>query len=117
MLYDVLVSVCPEEYSHISGIKIRSKSTHTDLQIFHRGETGTPEELPHQNTEPQLNLVHPRRMFRGVVEHDAMRGIGEKRRPRAHRPEHATFACVPQVVGYLVVLGDQAHQAFRLMHI
>src|SRR5690349_9117046 len=105
-----------KRFSH-SGIEILYKSQHTSLQMLHRGETGTPQELPHQNTEPQLNLVHPRRMFWGVVEHDAMGGIGQKRRARAHRPEQATLALAPQVVGKCIVLGDQAYQAFGLMNV
>src|SRR5215212_10622303 len=56
-------------------------------------------------------------MFRGVVEHDAMRGIGQKRRTRTHSPENTTLTLVPQVVGNLVMLGDQAHQAFGLMNV
>ena len=112
-----LLSIGPfKGFGHCS-IEILDKSQHASLQILHRGETGTPQELPHQNTEPQLNLVHPRRVFRGVVEHDAMRGISQKRRTRTHRPENATRALVPQVVGNLVVLGDQAHQACGLMNV
>src|SRR5919109_37790 len=86
------------------GIKIRHKSQYACLQILHRGATDTLEELPHQNTEPYLNLVHPRGMFWGVVKHDPMRGIGQKRRSGRHRLEDTPLALLSEIVSNPVVL-------------
>src|SRR4051794_38054157 len=38
------------------------------LELRHRDEVATPQELPRQDTEPQFHLVQPRAMPRQVVE-------------------------------------------------
>src|SRR5262245_56705041 len=47
------------------------------LELRHRGEVATPQELPRQHAEEQLDLVQPRPMHRQVVE-DVLRS--EERR-------------------------------------
>jgi hypothetical protein len=56
-------------------------------------------------------------MFWGVVKHNPMRRIGQKRRPCLHGPENTTLALVAQGIRDPVVLGCQAHQTFRLMNV
>ena len=43
---ELLLSISPFKGFGHCGIEIRYKSQHASLQILHRGETGTPQELP-----------------------------------------------------------------------
>jgi hypothetical protein len=76
------------------------------LQVLHRSETGSFEQLTYQNAEPQLNLIHPGGMFRGIVEHNTMRRIREKGGARGHRLENAALPLVAEVSHDPIVLGD-----------
>jgi hypothetical protein len=56
-------------------------------------------------------------MFWSVVEHNRMRGIGEKRGARGHGLENPPLALLPQVLLQAIVLRHKAHQAFGLMNV
>ena len=87
------------------------------VSVIHRGATGAFEQLPHHDAAPHLPLVHPGSLFRGRVEHQARRGIGEQRGTRGHRLQHAVLLLFPEVVSDPVVLGDKTPQAFGLMQV
>ena len=88
------------------------------LEISQRAKVPTFEECSHQNTEPDLDLVHPGGVFGGVREDNFVRWIMEKSGSRGHRLEDATFAFASQC--FLLdafPFGNPAHQRLGLMSI
>ena len=64
-----------------------------------------------QNTKPDLDLIEPGGMFRGVDKMDPMCGIGEKRGPGGHGFEDTALAFDPQIITEATVLGEPLDQA------
>src|SRR5215468_10984186 len=57
------------------------------LELRHRGEVATPQELPRQHTEPQLDLIQPRAMYRQVMEGVLVPGVAKPRPPLLLGPQ------------------------------
>src|SRR3954471_5160527 len=58
-------------------------------QVVRGGEAASANDAPDQNAEPNLDLVQPRRMLRGVHKADAMTQVTQERLaalPRLKRP-------------------------------
>src|SRR5579859_237658 len=72
-----------EGFGH-RAIVIVDKGEHFGLQVLHTGKGATFENLAHQDAEPDLDLIHPRTMFRGVMKHDPVGRVGEKRGSAGH---------------------------------
>ena len=80
-----------ERFGHRPLI-IVNKSQHFGFQIFDGGEVTAFQQLSHQNTEPNFNLVHPRRMLGRIVKNNPMIGLREKGGSRFHRLKNTRFS-------------------------
>jgi hypothetical protein len=89
-------------------IALSDKGQHLGLQPLYGGKAGAFEYLAHQNTAPHLNLVHPGGMLRGIVEHKAMRGIGEKGGTCGHRLQNAVLVLLSVTKCHRVASGSEA---------
>ena len=87
-------------------------------QIVQRDEIASLEQLAHQNTQPDLDLVHPGGMLRRVVQHDLVRPVMQKAGPAFHRLQESALAFDAQrLESNLLALSDPAYQRCRLMDI
>jgi hypothetical protein len=74
-------------------------------QVVPRAERAATDHTPAQHAEPDLDLIHPRRMFRYEYEMDPVRGIRQELFPRRDRFQHAAFPFYAQRIR-----GDAAHR-------
>src|SRR5881227_919139 len=80
-------------------------------EVVARGEGAASEQLAGEDGEPDLDLVEPGAVVRGVVEDDAMGRIAEEGGAGGARGEDASLALDAQVeVAQARQLGDPAHQ-------
>jgi len=71
---------------------ISDESQNLGAQVIQREKIATLEQLAHQVTSPDFDLIHPRCMFGSVREHDLVRLIMQKGCATFHRLEDATLA-------------------------
>src|SRR5215472_6818772 len=109
--------VGPLEWLGHGAIEVVDEGEHLVLQIFDRAEVAAPQELAHQDAQPDLDLVQPRRVLGCVVEHDGVAGVAQKRRARGSRPKHYTHVLDAKICSAACALSDVAHQARRAMDI
>ncbi len=109
--------VSPFERLGQGAIEIGDEVQDALLQVVHRGEVATLQQTPHQNAEPELDLVQPRSVDRRVHEPDGVHRVLQEGGARLHGFQDAGFALDPQVYGQVTALGDQANQGFRLMDV
>ena len=88
------------------------------MQIIQREKIAAFEQLAHQNTEPDFDLIHPRCMFGGVIEHHFVHRVMQKGRAAFHRMEDAALAFDAQALRCDAFLfRHPAHQGFGLMDV
>lgn len=105
-----------EGFGH-RAVVVSDKGIDLGREIVDREEGAPPEELTGEDTEPDLNLIHPGGVRRGVMEDGLMRGVAQESRTTAHRLQHAAFAFDAKMLGDPFVLGNEADKRLRLMHI
>src|SRR3954465_3286713 len=85
------------------------------LQLLGRTEAGAAEQLPHQDAEPDLDLIEPRGVLGRVDEPDSVARIGEEGRPALPRLQHPALSFLAQILLNPTALSHPPHQALRLM--
>src|SRR5260370_7010653 len=75
-----------------SLVVVGNKRENLLLEISKRAKVPTLEQFARQNAEPDLDLVHPGGVLRGIVEDDLMRRIMQKGRTRGHRLQDTALA-------------------------
>jgi len=93
------------------AVEIFDERQHLASEVLNGAEVAATEEFANQDAEPDLHLIHPRGMLRGVVEDDRMAGLSQERRARGSRAQDATDVFDPEVLSDPVLVGDVAHQA------
>src|ERR1700730_15300762 len=79
-----------EGFGH-GAVEIVDKRQHLSAQIVNGAEVAAPQELAHQDAEPDLHLVHPGGVLGRVVEDNRMRGLSQERCARRSRAQDATY--------------------------
>ena len=112
-----LALVGPLERLGHGAVEVRDERQHLVSQIINRGEVAAAQEFAHQDTQPNLDLVQPRRVFRGVVEDDFVRLLHQEGSTCRHRLQDATLLFDAQVFRNSRDLGHVAHQAFGAVRV
>src|SRR5207248_8070429 len=79
------------------AIVIGDEGAYLGAQIVARGERAALEQLAHEDAQPDLDLVEPGAVLGRVVEHDAVAGVAQERRPRVAMGQDAALALRAQV--------------------
>src|SRR2546421_11942477 len=87
------------------------------LQVLDRKKRAPFEQLAHQNAEPDFDLIDPRTVLGGVMEHDLVGRITQKGSTAGHGGQNPTFAFDAQLLIQAAVLCDPADQGLGLMDV
>src|SRR6266498_579702 len=74
------------------AIEVLDKSQDLRPQIILGCEVAALDHPPHQDAEPDFDLIEPRRMLGYIHELNTVRRVTQKGRPTGHRLQHAAFA-------------------------
>src|SRR2546423_15542779 len=80
------------------------------LEVLDGKKRAPFEQLAHQNAEPDFNLIHPRTVLGGVMEHDLVGRITQKGSTARHGDQDAAFAFDAQLLLDATALGHEADQ-------
>src|ERR1700722_5408273 len=69
----------PSERLGEDGVEVVDEREHALTKVVERGEAGPVEEATSQDREPDLDLVEPGAVTRGIDEADSMGGVFEER--------------------------------------
>src|SRR5271163_4734148 len=83
--------VGPLEWLGQRFVEIRDEGQDFLAQILHGRKVASLDHAPHQDAEPNLDLIQPRRMFRHIHKTDAMRLVLQKLPPGRHGLQYASF--------------------------
>ena len=95
------------------AVEIGDEVQHLVPEVGDGSEVATPQQLTDQDTEPDLDLIQPRRMLGRVVKDDLVGWIGQESSAGRHRLQNAAFPFGAQVVGDARDLRHVAHQTLR----
>src|SRR5215217_7428853 len=108
--------VCPGAWLHKGEQEEMAWSKAVDFYALSWGVPRKPAynlaetaQRKSQNTEPHFNLIHPGGMFGGIVEHNAMRGIGKKGSTCGHGLENTVLLLLAEISRDPIVLGDKTY--------
>src|SRR5271170_3202137 len=80
-------------------VEVRDERLDPVLEVHLGGEVAAAKQLAHENGEPDLDLIDPRRVLRREVEGDAMAGVAQEGLARRHGGENAGLALLAEIVG------------------
>ena len=93
-----VAAVCPAEGFRHRLVEVRDEPLDPLAQIRHRLETTSLQHPAYQDAEPNLNLVHPRRVARRVHKPDAMTRVFQECLSRLFRFQYTRSTFFPNVV-------------------
>src|SRR5208283_2543438 len=105
--------VCPLERLRQSLIELLDERQDLISQVLHRGKVSPLDHPTHQDTEPDLDLIQPRRMLWYIDETDPMRLVLQKLPPCCHRFQNPLFPFHAEVFFKTTLLRHVADQRLR----
>ena len=74
----------PLEWLGKGAVEVGDEGLDTRLQLLLGTEAGPPQQLAHEDGEPDLDLVEPRGMFGRKMKADAVAGVAQERLAADH---------------------------------
>ena len=105
-----------ERFSHRAVIIVDERQD-LGLQVLDGKKRAPFEQLAHQNAEPDFDLIHPRTVLGGGMDHHLLARITQKCRTAGHGGQNPALAIAAQLLIQATRLCDPADQCLGLMDV